>query len=96
MITEKEQQFATYWETKRKGGRWIYSFKHGVLFFSWPVYLITELFKYLTRRADYIFIPQSFVKGFLIWTMLGFIAFGSVMWWTHEKQYRIIKKKEGN
>jgi hypothetical protein len=96
MITEKEQQFAAYWENKRKGGRWMYSFKQGVLLFAWPVYMLTELFKYLTRRTDYLFNPPAFIKGFLIWTMLGFIAFGSVMWWTHEKQYRLIKKKEGN
>jgi hypothetical protein len=95
MITEKDQEFLEYWDSKRKSGRWVYSLKHGVLIFAWPVYLLTELFKYLTGRADYTFQLPVFLKGFLIWTLLGFIAFGSIMWWTQERQYHQIKKKEG-
>lgn len=95
MITEKEQKFVAYWEEKRKAGRLWYSFRQGVLFFSWPVYLLSELFKYVTRKADYTFNFTTIAKGFFIWTILGFIAFGTLMWWTYEKQYRAIKKKEG-
>lgn len=96
MISEKEQQFLTYWEEKKKRGRMFYSFKHGVLFFAWPVYLFTELFRYFANRAEYAFNLPVFLRGLVTWTILGFIAFGTVMWWTHEKQYRLIKKKESH
>lgn len=90
----KEKQFKAYWESKRKNGRLWYSFRHGVLIFAWPVYLITEIIKYLTRKSDYVFLFDLFLKGLLIWTILGFIAFGTIMWWTNEKRYRLLQKKE--
>jgi hypothetical protein len=94
MSSEKDKQFTSYWGEKRKAGRWLFAFRQGLLLFSWPVFFGSELFKYLTRRADYQFSWNKFLSGFMIWTSLGFIAFGLIMWWTHEKRYQNILKKE--
>ena len=95
MIPEKEKQFITYWENTRLQGRWIYAFKRGLLTFSWPVYLGSELFKYFTSNSRG-FNLSKFMMGFIIWTVLGFLAFGLLMWYTQEKKYQNMKKKEGN
>jgi hypothetical protein len=93
MNTEKEQQYIGYWEERRKNGRWQYAFKHGLLLFAWPVYIMSEAFKYFAREG-YVFSPTLFIQGFLVWTTMGFLAFAFIMWWTQEKRYQRIIKKE--
>jgi hypothetical protein len=90
MSEEKEKQFITDWSEKRKAGRWWFAFRHGVLPFAWPVYLGAELFKYFTRRSElnYEFPLIIFLQGFVIWTVLGLLAYAFIMLPMNEKQYQ--------
>jgi hypothetical protein len=55
MISERDQKFLVFWDEKRKQGRWKYAFRQGVLIFAWPVYLMSELFRFAMKRSDYVF-----------------------------------------
>ncbi len=96
MSPEKEKQFITDWNEKRKAGRWQFAFRNGVLPFAWPVYLGAELFKYFVRRSDlnYQFSWELFFVGLVTWTVLGFLAYAFIMWPMNEKQYQSSIKKE--
>ena len=72
----------------------MYALKRGIIFFAWPVYAGIELIKYLFRRADYDFALDKILIGFFIWTILGFLSFGFVLWQMQEKRYQQLQKKE--
>jgi hypothetical protein len=95
-MTEGEKQFIIEWAEKRKTGRWRFAFRYGVLPFAWPVYIGSESFKYFTRRNElnYEFSWNLFLTGFITWTVLGLLAYAFIMWWTHEKRYQDLIKKE--
>jgi hypothetical protein len=93
MISEGERQFLSYWGEKRKRGKWHYAFQTGLLIFAWPVFIFSQLFKYATRRSDYTFSWLQWAESFIVWTVIGFFAFGLVMWWVHERRYQRLQMK---
>lgn len=72
-MSEADQKFVQYWTEKRKRGKWNYALRHGVLLFAWPVFLFSELFKYLFY-GDYVLTTSRIVGGWIIWTILGFFG----------------------
>ena len=93
MASEGDQKFFNYWKGKHNLGKWKYSFYHGLMMFAWPCFLLSELFKYWTRNADYDFSLNKFIVGFLIWTLLGFLTWGLWMWRSNEKNFERIKRE---
>lgn len=85
-MSEADQKFVQYWTEKRKRGKWNYALRHGVLLFAWPVFLFSELFKYLFY-GDYVLTTSRIVGGWIIWTILGFLAFGLLQWHAMEKRF---------
>ncbi len=98
MSEEKDKRFISYWNEERKKNRWLFAFQQGVLRFVWPVYFGSELFKYFIRRGEpnYVFSPELFVSGFVIWTGLALLAYQFFMWPTYEKRYKRLTKKESD
>ncbi|MCU0418063.1 MAG: hypothetical protein MUC38_00265 [Cyclobacteriaceae bacterium] len=95
-MTDLEERFIRFWGEKRKRGKWHYSFRHGVLLFAWPAFVLAEFFKYCTRPADYAHDPQRLLVGWLIYTSLGFLTFGLLMWSTQEKRYQKLRARQPN
>jgi hypothetical protein len=93
MASERDQKFISIWNEKRKLGRWKYSFFSGVLQWAWPVFLISELLKFATNRSTYVLSTSRLFTGFMIWTVLGFLAWGLWMWRSNEKNFERIKKE---
>ena len=96
MIQERDKNFIDYWRKKRTAGRWAYSFRHGVLYFAWPVFFGSEFFRYLTDIGHYLYSWSRIAIGFSIWTFFGMLAFGLIMWWTQERRYQNLIKKESD
>lgn len=93
-MKSSDQRFLDHWAEVRKAGRWTYALKRGILFFAWPIYTGTQLIKYFFRREDYDFSPDKILVGLLIWTALGFLSFGFILWQMQEKRYLELQKKE--
>jgi hypothetical protein len=93
MTSERDQKFISFWSKKRTLGRWKYSFFNGVVQWVWPVFILSELFKFATNRNDYVLSATRLFTGFMIWTVLGFLAWGLWMWRSNEKNFERIKKE---
>lgn len=91
-MSELDERFITWWEEKRKTGKWKYAFKHGVFMFAWPVYAGVELFRYFTN-TDYELSLSRILIGILIWSVLGLLSFGLIQWQTQEKRYQKLKSQ---
>ncbi|MBN8653487.1 MAG: hypothetical protein J0L67_18810 [Cytophagales bacterium] len=91
-MTEIDERFITWWEEKRKVGKWKYAFKHGVVMFALPVYTGVEMFRYFTR-TDYELSLSRIAVGVLIWSILGLLSFGLIQWQTQEKRYQKLKSQ---
>ena len=91
MISERDQKFISYWHQKRSLGKWKYAFLNGVSQWAWPVFVLSEIFKYATNQQGYVFSVSKLFLGFMIWTTLGLIAWGTWMWRSNEKNYDRIK-----
>jgi len=85
-MSELDERFIRFWSEKRKRGKWNYAFRHGVLFFAWPVFVLSEAFKYFFN-SDYMLTPSRIIGGLIIWTVLGFLAFGLLQWRSMEKRF---------
>ena len=93
MASERDQKFISFWSMKRTLGRWKYSFFNGVVQWAWPVFVLSELFKFATNRNDYVISATRLFTGFMIWTVLGFLAWGLWMWRSNEKNFERIKRE---
>jgi hypothetical protein len=93
MITEREKTFLAHWKKKREIGKWKYSFIHGALLWGIPVYLFLQLFYYLFQDG-YTFEIGKFITGLVFWSVIGFLAFGLLMWWLNERAYHKINNKK--
>ncbi len=93
MAIEQDQKFFSYWNQKRALGRWKYSFFNGVIQWAWPVFVLSELFKFAVNRSGYQLSISRLLTGFMIWTVLGFLAWGLWMWRSNEKNFERIKKE---
>lgn len=96
MSSEKDKEFIARWSQKRRDGRWRYAIHDGLLLFSWPIYFLSELLKYLLRDSGYDFSWTTLLSGCIVWTILGLVAFGVIMWIANEKRYQEITKKESD
>ncbi len=95
-MTDLEERFIRFWDEKRQRGKWRYSFKHGVILFAWPAFVLAEFFKYCTRPALYEPEPKRLLAGWLIYSALGFLTFGLLMWSTQEKRYQKLRARSTN
>ena len=93
MASERDQKFIAFWSKKRALGRWKYSFFNGVLQWALPVFVLSELFKFATARNEYVLSGTRLLTGFLIWTVLGFLAWGLWMWRSQERNFERIKRE---
>jgi len=93
MASEQDQKFFSFWSKKRAQGRWRYSFLNGVIQWAWPVFLLTELFKFAVNRREYEMSISRMVTGFMTWTVLGFLAWGLWMWRSNEKNFERVKRE---
>ncbi|KXK32004.1 MAG: hypothetical protein UZ12_BCD005000085 [Bacteroidetes bacterium OLB12] len=55
-------------------------------FFAWPVFVLSEVFKYFFN-SDYMLTPSRIIGGLIIWSVLGFLAFGLLQWRSMEKRF---------
>ncbi len=90
---ERDEKFVAYWERKQVQGKWRFAFFTGVLTWALPVFASLEVFRYLTRRADYQFDTSRLLIGGIIWCVMGFFIFGLWMWHANEKAYQKSKKR---
>jgi hypothetical protein len=93
MAIERDQKFFSYWNRKRALGRWKYSFFNGVIQWAWPVFVLSELFKFVVDRSGDQLSISRLLTGFMIWTVLGFLAWGLWMWRSNEKNFERIKRE---
>lgn len=93
-MKSSDQRFLQHWTTVRSEGRWMYATKRGILLFALPVYVGTELIKYLFRGASYLFAWDRIVIGLIIWISLGFLSFAFFLWQMQEKRYQELQKKK--
>jgi thiol:disulfide interchange protein len=87
-MTPVEDRFVHFWEKSRRRGKWHYSFRHGVVMFAWPVFILTEILKYATSQKNWEISYSRVLTGICIYSILGFFAFGWLMWNTQEKRYQ--------
>jgi hypothetical protein len=95
-MTDLDKKFFTYWEEKRKKGRWNYAIINGVFLFGWPIFVFTELGKQWLFHAENIFSGTKFLSGLLIYTILGLGAFGWWMWGVNEKRFEKLSHENGD
>ena len=93
MATERDLKFISFWNKKRALGRWKYSLYSGVVQWAWPVFVLSEVFKFATNRNEYVISFSRLLTGFLIWTVLGFLAWGLWIWRSNESNFERIKRE---
>ena len=93
MAIERDQKFFLFWNRKRVLGRWRYSFFNGVVQWAWPVFVLSELLKFAFNQSGYELSISRLLTGFMIWTVLGFFAWGVWMWRSNEKTFDRIKRE---
>ncbi len=85
-MTEKDQKFITYWEQKKKRGRYEFALLHGVIF-GILFFTMFAGFSYLTNDFD--FFRPSYILSFLTTTtVIGIFYEGGYTWWANSRRYR--------
>ena len=93
MLIERDKKFVINWEQNRLMGKWKYSFRKGVVQFAWPVFVLSEIFKYVIFEQVNTFSVGKFFFGFILWTIMGFLFLGLLGWRTGEKAFDKIKNE---
>lgn len=88
-----DEEFLTYWETRRSS-KLRYVLVQGIIFWAFPVFLLVLLIGFISGATDTEVLLSTLPARILIWTIVG-ILFGLLMWSLNEKKYKqIINKKK--
>jgi hypothetical protein len=104
MLSQKEQEFVTYWERRReKEGRFGWQLMTGIpigLLFSMPIFIIVITSRFWFKRADMVAMSKLSPVVLVVAVMLiaSFIAVfhRRVQWEKKEQQYLELQQRERN